>query len=153
MLTNSITSTVAVKRGADTTVSFWLPALGLINNRPSARSPKRGKVEKKVRSTSPISCSQVIYSAAAWRAMGVMRAGVKTMYITMSTAAISTNSSEPKVIPVMINARFITAQLCYNIVFRFYSLPCSTPTAFRLRESLHTPDRSPLRRYPSYGSL
>ena len=144
---------VAVKRGAETTVSFRLPALGLINSSPSARSPKRGKVEKKVRSTSPISCSHVTNSDAAWRAMGVMRAGVKTMYTTMSTAAINTNSTEPKVIPMMTNARFITAQLCYNIVFRFYSLLCSTPTAFRSRGSLHTPDRSPLRRYPSYGSL
>ena len=57
---NSITSTVATRCFAATTVSFCEPALGLTSSSPSALSPKRGKVEKKVRSTSPISCSQVI---------------------------------------------------------------------------------------------
>ena len=62
---NSITSTVATKRGAATTVSFCAPALGLTSNKPLARRPKRGKVEKKVRSTSPISCSHVMNCAVA----------------------------------------------------------------------------------------
>ena len=65
LLRNSTTSTVAVSWSAATTVSFCAPALGLMSNRPSARRPKRGNVEKNVRSTSPISCSQVMNLSAA----------------------------------------------------------------------------------------
>ena len=103
----STTSTLTVICGMAATVSLGAPSIGLISTTLSMLKPKRGKVEKKVSSTLPISCSHFTYSLATPRTIGVSRSGVNTTHTTAAIANTTTPMILPNAIPNIFNAFFM----------------------------------------------
>ena len=104
---NAVTFTRAITCGAYSNVSLGAPSMGLMRHSVPVFRPNSGKVEKKVNSTSPISCSHRIYSLAKSRTIGVRRLGVKTHHTATETAIITTATRQPSVMPNIFRKRFI----------------------------------------------